>query len=1457
MGAERAIAEVLNASGAPVGLGFAIDGPSIVTCAHVVNAALGREPRDTSAPDEASVALRFPFATGQPSLTADVCRWAPDPVGDFDEADFAGLVAQEPLPDDVELAVLASADELAGRPRVNVYGPVSARPDGGIVPATILGLLPNGRVQLNQEVVGTFRAARGFSGGPAWLVDEPGHVAGMIVAVGRPEEARDVYLLGVDRLAALWPEQLHRATAASRLERVFLRTLLDAPDLATLFVPPVGSVPLDRVFVAPFIIPYGAADAIAWDACEEETAQDAVARFDRMVVIAGPGMGKSTFLRFLTRQLAAGAMPRTYPILVSLGAYVAHHGQRDLLSFALHDRYGDVLKREELERLDDAVRAWNGEGRLLFLLDGLDEVAEDRRRLLLNEIVRLKRFVATSRPLARIPLNQEQGATLQLCPLGGASIARFVRNWEAAGLSGDGFSAERLLDRLRADAGLGDLARTPQLLGLICWLVGSGPGDVSLTRTELLARAVSGLIQSAVERSGVAPEEAERLSLRLRGWLRQLAFDRLESTDEASARFSREEFVEGAERFAGSEEAFKLTRLAHWSGLIVPAPGSDDDLQFLHLAFQEFLAAEALVRSTDLAAAVDRVKHQSDCEESLRMACAILNGTNGDDQLRVILERLLADSDIFRLNWHLAARCLSEVSDADRRLGSVVARLARTLLEGASEWWARDAYARAIGEVRTPSTREILVSALDDQDRQVRWAAAEGLAAMADPASVDVILDAITDESWSPVRASLVSALGRIADPRALSTLGALAETPTDSRMQHAIGVALGRLDAIETLEGLLDCDDDVIDNVVVYSLPYLREESAERLRSRLARLGVTVRFAPDNPFASAGPSLAEVDALLASSNVDDRLAAVKALEVRADWAALLRLIDLLLEEDVSLSSAAARALTEMGDDHVALVEAVRLLIRTMLDPGSEERDAAAAALVELWLSEDARAAVDESARSVFDELLDVSDLDALAALIDADDAAGRAAACWVLAYFSEAPGEALLRAVGDETDVVRWIAAWSVGRRRDSSVIPVLLQRLGDEVVVEICAAIVTSLGMLRASYAAPALVELLGSEEDGIRLAAADALGLLEDPTVAQDLIASLEDATAEVRCAAVEALDRLRAVEAGAALVTRLEQDDDPSVVIATIVALADLDHQDATSALVRRLDDDVEGIRIAALEALGRIGGAAVGSRLIEQLERETSRGGITEAAVAIGKVAEASLVLAVAEHLVGGNELSPLASLTQGVAQRGDPHLVTALIDLLRARDVTAIVARHAVEVQRGDETNSHIVTPPDDVDAESPNWIDRWEAVMVWSSIADESAVRALAARLRDDEPRVVRAAASSLESAYHEGPLADLVWDAIGVETQEALADGTFDEMVTRLLAEAGPSEHWVLARLELLCKLLAAYLGGRQELRPVLWEIGERYGLRMLDDGRVITAAGEVLACDDAVARLTSAMR
>ena len=80
-----------------------------------------------------------------------------------------------------------------------------------------------------------------------------------------------------------------------------------------------------------------------------------------------------------------------------------------------------------------------------------------------------------------------------------------------------------------------------------------------------------------------------------------------------------------------------------------------------------------------------------------------------------------------------------------------------------------------------------------------------------------------------------------------------------DTEIQDAIISALGRMNAIETLENFLDRYIDETrfaetDFVVTGALPYLPEESATRLRRRLAHFGITVTVTPDDPFASAGP---------------------------------------------------------------------------------------------------------------------------------------------------------------------------------------------------------------------------------------------------------------------------------------------------------------------------------------------------------------------------------------------------------------------------------------------------------------------------------------------------------------------------------------------------------------------------------------------------------------------------
>jgi hypothetical protein len=81
----------ITAGGTPVGIGALVGDRHILTCAHVVNAALGRDTKDQAKPDGA-VTLDFPFAprTGGP-LRARVVCWVPPPADGRAGDDIAGL----------------------------------------------------------------------------------------------------------------------------------------------------------------------------------------------------------------------------------------------------------------------------------------------------------------------------------------------------------------------------------------------------------------------------------------------------------------------------------------------------------------------------------------------------------------------------------------------------------------------------------------------------------------------------------------------------------------------------------------------------------------------------------------------------------------------------------------------------------------------------------------------------------------------------------------------------------------------------------------------------------------------------------------------------------------------------------------------------------------------------------------------------------------------------------------------------------------------------------------------------------------------------------------------------------------------------------------------------------------------------------------------------------------------
>lgn len=198
---ENWLVVVLDDDDKPVGEALVAGDQLVVTCAHVVNAALGRPFREAGHPGKVHVNVRFPFS-GRPDEEVvrrfTVSGWLPSDPETFDDRDMASLHLNESMPSGVAVPTLVPAHYEGGP--VMIFGP-EAGPGKtrayGYVKGEILGKRDKARQQLDQDIAGTFRARGGFSGGPVWI-RSTNQVVGLVQAISTSQAAVDVYVLSAE-----------------------------------------------------------------------------------------------------------------------------------------------------------------------------------------------------------------------------------------------------------------------------------------------------------------------------------------------------------------------------------------------------------------------------------------------------------------------------------------------------------------------------------------------------------------------------------------------------------------------------------------------------------------------------------------------------------------------------------------------------------------------------------------------------------------------------------------------------------------------------------------------------------------------------------------------------------------------------------------------------------------------------------------------------------------------------------------------------------------------------------------------------------------------------------------------------------------------------------------------------------------------------------------------------------
>jgi hypothetical protein len=338
-------------------------------------------------------------------------------------------------------------------------------------------------------------------------------------------------------------------------------------------------------------------------------AEDYISKHKRCAIVGLPGSGKTTLLQHLLLVAARGDLQITADGMVPVFIKVRQLDLDELpeannLLRVAESRVFAGARPGFLQRQFEA-------GRILFLIDGLDEVVDDKRENLtvwISDFIDLypqARYVVSSRPAGyQSEVFQHLGfSKVTLCEFNSDQIREYVRRWTKAVEMAEGATLEEadsvsakyattLVSRAESNPYVQRIATNPLLLSTLCLVQRYEGGDLPNRRVVLYQRCVEGLLFHWDNKRGLPPAilgslPLERKIMLLRRLALEMQVKGVAEIDEDEVENSFGNSLQNVGEQAGAKTI--LSNIRDRSGLMVER--RPWVYGFSHLTFQEYLAA--------------------------------------------------------------------------------------------------------------------------------------------------------------------------------------------------------------------------------------------------------------------------------------------------------------------------------------------------------------------------------------------------------------------------------------------------------------------------------------------------------------------------------------------------------------------------------------------------------------------------------------------------------------------------------------------------------------------------------------------------------------------------------------------------------------------------------------------------------------------------------------------------